>query len=62
MLVDDSRAPRWRKSSFSESGNCVEIADNKTAILVRDTKNRDRTMLSFSCIAWEDFIGAIKQH
>ena len=60
MLSSDPSALRWRKSSFSASGNCVEIADDKSAILVRDTKNRDRTILSFPCAAWEDFIGTIK--
>ena len=60
MLSSDSPALRWRKSSFSASGNCVEIADHEAAVLVRDTKNRDRTILSFPSIAWEDFIRTIK--
>jgi Domain of unknown function (DUF397) len=60
MVNTDPPALRWRKSSFSESGNCVEVADNKTVILVRDTKNRDRAILSFPLMAWGDFIRKIR--
>ena len=47
MLTADSSVLGWRKSSFSESGNCVEVGANKTAIAVRDTKNHDRSELIF---------------
>jgi hypothetical protein len=50
--VDDT----WRVSSWSKSGNCVEITTIGTAVLVRDTKNRSGRVLSFPPSAWERFI------
>ena len=47
MLSTDSSVLGWRKSSFSEAGNCVEVGANKAAIAVRDTKNCDRSVLVF---------------
>ena len=60
MLSADSSVLGWRKSSFSATGNCVEVGANKAAIAVRDTKNRDQSELSFSFIAWGDFVRKIK--
>lgn len=52
---------RWRVSSWTNGSNCVEVADSTAAILVRDTKNRGQTVLSFSLPAWEDFIKRIQR-
>jgi hypothetical protein len=60
MLSTNLSALGWRKSSFSESGNCVEIAGNSAAVLVRDTKHRSGSVLSFPFTAWEDFTRTIK--
>ena len=51
----------WRVSSWSKSGNCVEITTIGTAVLVRDTKNRGGEVLSFSSIVWDHFIEQSKQ-
>jgi hypothetical protein len=52
----------WRKSSFSESGNCVEVADHGDRILVRDTKLSARSsVLSFSPPQWREFIGTLSE-
>jgi Domain of unknown function (DUF397) len=46
----------WRKSSYSQNGGeCVEVADASTAVLVRDTANRDGGTLTFSAEAWKTF-------
>lgn len=59
--VDDS-APLWRKSSFSEAGNCVEVADLDGQVLVRDTKlSAASSVLSFSLPRWREFICAVDQ-
>lgn len=59
--VDDS-APLWRKSSFSEAGNCVEVADLDGQVLVRDTKlSAASSVLSFSPPRWREFICAVDQ-
>jgi hypothetical protein len=55
--ADLSRA-EWRKSSFSsQSGNCVEVATNMPGIIaVRDSKNPDGPILTFSRDEWACFI------
>jgi len=50
----------WRKSSFSDSGGCVEVAAGEGAAFVRDTKCRDGETLSFSRSSWLKFIDAIQ--
>jgi Domain of unknown function (DUF397) len=51
----------WRKSSYSGSeGNCVEVADAASAVLVRDTTNRVGAVLSVSADAWQKFTATIK--
>jgi len=40
--MDVSTAPRWHKSTHSDSTSCVEVAENLPGrVLVRDTKDRD---------------------
>lgn len=38
--MEDNIDPRWRKSSYSGNGggDCVEVADQASRVLVRDTK------------------------
>ena len=52
----------WRKSSYSNptGGDCVEVAGDAMAVLVRDTTNRGGFTLSVSASAWSKFTGAIK--
>ncbi|MFD8199081.1 DUF397 domain-containing protein [Streptomyces sp. NPDC059701] len=40
--------PRWCKSSYSagNGGDCVEVADDGTAVPVRDSKRPDAAVLS----------------
>ena len=53
---------RWRKSSYSggQGGNCVEVADYGRRVLVRDTKDRQGSVLTFSAQAWRRFAGQVK--
>ncbi|QRP50530.1 DUF397 domain-containing protein [Amycolatopsis sp. FDAARGOS 1241] len=41
----------WRKSSYSDTGNCLEAALRKT-VRVRDTKNRRGGELTVAPAAW----------
>jgi hypothetical protein len=53
---------RWRTSSYSGSqgGNCIEVADRDSRVLVRDTKNRAGAVLRFSPQAWRRLAGQVK--
>lgn len=49
---------RWRKSSYSGSGNtsCVEVTFVAEAVGVRDSKNTDGPQLAFPATAWHAFL------
>jgi hypothetical protein len=50
----------WRKATYSaENGNCVEVA-SASAVLVRDTQDRDGVTLSIPAGAWRSFTTTIK--
>ncbi len=55
-------ATGWRKSSYSTSngGNCVEVADQESRVLVRDTQDRTGPMLRVSPAAWRRFAERVK--
>lgn len=52
----------WRKSTYSgtNASNCVEVATSPTTILIRDTKNRTGTVLTFAPGAWGRFAASVK--
>jgi hypothetical protein len=51
----------WRKSSRSTGGNdCVEVAQSKTACLVRDSKNPDGAHLAVGPQAWTAFLSHVR--
>jgi hypothetical protein len=52
----------WRKSNYSgsNSGNCVEVADDDSRVLVRDTKDRQGPILRFTADAWKAFAKQLK--
>lgn len=52
----DRRPLAWRKSSFSASGNCVEVAVDGQSVLLRDTKDRAGTVLTFTEAEWQAFL------
>jgi Domain of unknown function (DUF397) len=58
---DLSRAV-WRKSAYSgQDGNCVEIATNLPSdVAVRDSKNPDGPVITFTHSVWATFIQRIK--
>jgi hypothetical protein len=45
----------YRKSSFSGTGNCVEVAHTATGIFVRDSKNTSGPELQFTFAEWDAF-------
>ncbi len=53
----------WRKSSYSgqSGGNCVEVADRDSRVLVRDTKQAGTgPVLQFTPDAWRRFADQVK--
>jgi len=52
----------WRKSSHSgtNGGSCVEAADVDGSILVRDTADREGTVLTVSPKAWHRFMSTLR--
>lgn len=50
----------WKKSSYSSGGNCVEVAV-PAEVWVRDSKNRDGGMLTFSVGSWAAFVTWVKE-
>ena len=61
MQKAEVSAETWRKSSFSEAGNCVAVSDEHGRVLVRDTKVvlAESSILSFSPPTWREFIETI---
>lgn len=54
----------WRKSSCStnhgDNGACVEVAFAGVGVAVRDSKNRDGTVLVFPADQWSGFLTALR--
>jgi hypothetical protein len=53
----------WTKSSYSggSGGNCIEVNDDRTRVLVRDTKNRTGPTLRFTPDVWRRLVKQIQQ-
>ncbi|MFF5053260.1 DUF397 domain-containing protein [Micromonospora sp. NPDC000663] len=51
---------RWRKSSRSNGGNCVEVADNLPGVgAVRDSKDPHGPALTFAPPTWRAFVAQL---
>lgn len=48
----------WFKSSYSSGsgGDCVEVADAGTAVLVRDSKRPEAAILTVPATQWTAFV------
>ena len=55
-------AGNWRTASYSgaNGGECVEVASTDSAVMVRDTKDRDGGTLSVPASAWRAFLSAVR--
>lgn len=53
----DVTEPQWRKSSYSgQNGGCVEVALDRAAVLVRDSKAPTLPGHSYPASAWQAFV------
>ncbi|TDC41808.1 DUF397 domain-containing protein [Micromonospora sp. KC213] len=51
----------WKKSTRSNGGgNCVEVAVPPEVVMVRDSKDRQGPVLSFTTDQWAGFVRGIK--
>jgi hypothetical protein len=59
----DNQGLMWVKSSYSSSGNCVEVAarDHANRVLVRDTQDRTGPVLRVSAAVWRRFVNQVKR-
>jgi hypothetical protein len=56
-----SESLKWIKSSYSSTGNCVEVSNTAGHVLVRDTKQASAgPVLAFSASAWSQFAAGLK--
>ena len=55
--------PTWRRSSYSGSngGECIEVGSHYgRVVLVRDTKDREGTILQVRSAVWRRFADRVK--
>jgi hypothetical protein len=51
----------WRKSTRSgAAGHCVEIAEARPAVLVRDSKDATGPVLRFGANEWKGFVAGVR--
>jgi hypothetical protein len=62
-VADEFDGPtKWRKSTYSaDTANCVEVAEMANGIAVRDSKNPDGQILSYTIASWREFIADVRQ-
>lgn len=61
--MEDVTGARWRKSSYSNgsgSGACVEVAQARAVVAVRDSKDPDGPKLTFMAAEWKAFTRRVK--
>ncbi|MFD6752068.1 DUF397 domain-containing protein [Micromonospora gifhornensis] len=59
--MSDLTNARWRKSSRSAEGECVEVADDLGDVVgVRDSKDIAGPLLFFGPTQWRSFVETIK--
>lgn len=53
----DTDGTAWHTSSYTNSGSCVEVADEQQgAVLVRDSKRRSGPRIAFQPAAWSTLV------
>jgi hypothetical protein len=62
-MSDVARGPRgisWLRASFCGANECIEVAADDGAIMIRDSKNPDSGALRYSKAEWLAFVTGIK--
>jgi Domain of unknown function (DUF397) len=56
----NSPTAQWYKSTFSSTSGCVEVAFLGGHIAVRDSKDRDGPVLTFTANEWRAFLSGVR--
>ncbi|MGC4814070.1 DUF397 domain-containing protein [Micromonospora sp. DT228] len=64
MTNPDLTGAMWRKSTRSDGngGACVEVADLRDGVAVRDSKDTAGPALAFDAQGWRTFIDSLKSN
>jgi hypothetical protein len=49
----------WQKASYCAAGECVEVATNRDAVLVRNS-TKPRRVVRYSAEEWQAFLQGVK--
>ena len=60
MAAHDVDADGWHKSRASAASNCVEVRFAGERVLVRNTKNRQGALLTFTHGEWHAFLTGVR--
>ena len=58
--VGQALPPAWRRASFCASGECVEVAQQDSVIILRDSTQPHGSMLRYAAGDWGSFVRDIK--
>jgi hypothetical protein len=61
MVDSEQVGTRWRKSSFSETGQCVEVAFIAKSVALRDSHAPVGPVLTFPPGVWTAFLGGVRK-
>jgi hypothetical protein len=59
-VADGQHSSGWKKSSYSDTIDCVEVLRLPDEVLVRDSKNPDGDTLAISTAGWTNFLADIR--
>jgi Domain of unknown function (DUF397) len=50
----------WQRASFCGGGECVEVAQQRDVIMLRDSKDPSGPVLRYTRAEWEAFVLGVK--
>ncbi|MFL1430542.1 MULTISPECIES: DUF397 domain-containing protein [unclassified Nocardiopsis] len=61
MHTGNTASLRFRKSSYSDRSNCVEVADLPGAAAVRDSQNPSACYLLLPAVEWAALLSGVRR-
>jgi hypothetical protein len=59
--MPDPRRAQWRKSTRSGTNNCVEVAFLGRHVVIRDSKDQQGQVLTFTVAEWRAFLDGVRE-